>query len=49
METFTLGTASGFSMNASFYAGSVNAAAWNKARLFFWSWLCNRWLNIHAD
>lgn len=31
METFTVGTA----MNASFYADSVNAAAWNKARLFF--------------
>ena len=31
MVRFTLGTA----MNASFYADSVNAAAWNKARLFF--------------
>ena len=35
METFTLGTAIGLNMNASFYADSVNAAAWNKARLFF--------------
>ena len=35
METFTLGTAIGLNMNASFYADSVSAAAWNKARLFF--------------
>ena len=33
METFTLGTAIGLNMNASFYADSVNAAARNKARL----------------
>ena len=36
METFTLGTTIGLNMNASFYADSVNAAVWNKARLFFW-------------
>ena len=35
METFTLGNAIGLNMNASFYADSVNDAAWNKARLFF--------------
>ena len=35
METFTLGTAIGLNMKASFYADSVNAAVWNKARLFF--------------
>ena len=45
METFTLGTAIGLNMNATFYADSVNAAAWNKVRLFFFfSWLCFRWL-----
>ena len=35
METFTLGTAIGLDMthNASFCAESVNAAAWNRARL----------------
>ena len=35
METFTLGTATGLNMtyNASFFAKSVNAAAWNRARL----------------
>ena len=35
METFTLGTAIGLNMahNASFCADSVNAAAWNRARL----------------
>ena len=35
METFTLGTAIGSNMthNASFCAESVNAAAWNRARL----------------
>ena len=35
METFTLGTAIGLNMthNASFCAESVNAAAWNRARL----------------
>ena len=35
METFTLGTAIGLNMthNASFYAESVNASAWNRARL----------------
>ena len=35
METFTLGTAIGLNMthNASFWAESVNAAAWNRARL----------------
>ena len=33
MATFTLGTAIGLNMNASFYADSVNAAARNKARL----------------
>ena len=35
METFTLGTAIGLNIthNASFYAESVNAAAWNRARL----------------
>ena len=35
METFTLGTAIGLNMthNASFFAESVNAAAWNRARL----------------
>ena len=32
-ETFTLGTAIGLNMNASFYADNVNAAARNKARL----------------
>ena len=32
METFTLGTAIGLK-NASFYAASVNPAAWNRARL----------------
>ena len=36
METFTLGITSCLNMNASFYADSVNAATWNKARLFFW-------------
>ena len=35
MGTFTLGTAIGLNMNASFYAVSVNATAWSKARLFF--------------
>ena len=35
METFTLGITSCLNMNASFYADSVNAATWNKARLFF--------------
>ena len=35
LETFTLGTAMGLNINVSFYADSVNAAAWNKARLFF--------------
>ena len=35
LETFTLGTATGLNINVSFYADSVNAAAWNKARLFF--------------
>ena len=35
METFTLGTAIGLNMNASFNADTVNAAVWNKARLFF--------------
>ena len=35
METFTLGTAIGLNMNASFYADSVNASAWNKERVFF--------------
>ena len=34
-ETFTLRTAIGLNINVSFYADSVNAAAWNKARLFF--------------
>ena len=34
--TFTLGITSCLNMNASFYADSVNAATWNKARLFFW-------------
>ena len=35
METFTLGTAIGLNMthNASFCAESLNAAAWNRARL----------------
>ena len=35
METFTLGTVVGFNRthNASFYAESVNAAPWNRARL----------------
>ena len=35
METFTLGTAIGLNIthNASFYAESINAAAWNRARL----------------
>ena len=35
METFTLGTAIGLNMthNASIWAESVNAAAWNRARL----------------
>ena len=36
METFTLGTAIGLNMKASFYTDSANAAVWNKARLFFW-------------
>ena len=36
MEAFTLGTAIGLNMKASFYADSVNAAVWNKARLYFW-------------
>ena len=45
METFTLATAIGLNMtrNASFFAQSVNAAAWKRARLvaaklscFFW-------------
>ena len=40
METFTLGTAIGLNMNATFYADSVNAAAWNKVRLFFFSVGC---------
>ena len=35
METFKLGTAIGLNIKASFYADSVNAAVWNKARLFF--------------
>ena len=35
MQTFTLDTAISSNMNASFYADSVNAALWNKARLFF--------------
>ena len=35
MGTFTLGTAIGLNINASFNAGSVHAAAWNKAKLFF--------------
>ena len=35
METFTLGTVVGLNIthDASFYAESVNAAAWNRARL----------------
>ena len=35
METFTLGTAIGLNMthNVSIWAESVNAAAWNRARL----------------
>ena len=35
MEAFTLGTAISLNMthNVSFYAESVNAAAWNRARL----------------
>ena len=35
METFTLGTSIALNMthNASFFAESVNAAAWNRARL----------------
>ena len=35
MDTFTLSTAIGLDMNASFYADSVNAAVRNKATLFF--------------
>ena len=35
METFTLRTSIGLNMNTSFYAVSVNAAAWNKVRLSF--------------
>ena len=34
-NVYTLGTAIGLNMNDSFYADSVNAAAWNKSRLSF--------------
>ena len=45
METFTLGTAIGLNMthNASFYAESVNASAWNRARLVETKLSCFCW------
>ena len=45
METFTLGTAIGLNMthNASFCAESVNAAAWNRARLVEAKLSCSCW------
>ena len=45
METFTLGTAIGLNMthNASIWAESVNAAAWNRARLVEAKLSCFSW------
>ena len=50
METFTLGTAIGLNMthNVSFWAESVNAAVWSRARLVEAKLSCFCWCIINA-